>query len=136
VQGTKSKQNICQFFHESRMSEIKGVEPRPNRAKLAEFYGQTNSGKISDAVEVKSEVKSTSISPLNMEADKQTSPFDINSSSFDPELYSQKLIKVYKFLPASTCSLARQSCPVVLTCSLARQLNISKLVRSDMLRLV
>ena len=63
-------------------------ETRPNRARLAEYY------KISDAVEIKGEDKSSSVSPVNMTAEKPvSSPFDINSSSFDPELYSQKLIK-------------------------------------------
>ena len=64
-------------------------ETRPNRARLAEYY------KISDAVEIKGEDKSSSVSPVNLTAAEkpESSPFDINSSSFDPELYSQKLIK-------------------------------------------
>ena len=65
-------------------------EARPNRAKLAQYY------KISDAVlEDKGEDKSSSVSPVNMSAAEKpvSTPFDINSSSFDPELYSQKLIK-------------------------------------------
>ena len=68
-------------------------ENRPTRANLAEYYGTHVSGKISDVVEsVKRVEKSGSASPINMEA-KTSSPYDINSSSFDPELYSQKVIK-------------------------------------------
>lgn len=68
-------------------------ENRPTRANLAEYYGTQVSGKISDVVEsVKRVEKSGSASPINMEA-KTSSPYDINNSSFDPELYSQKVIK-------------------------------------------
>ena len=62
-------------------------ENRPNRAKLAEYY------KISDAVESKSESKSSSVSPVTLPEKPVSSPYDINSASFDPEIYSQKLIK-------------------------------------------
>ena len=62
-------------------------ERRPNRAKLAEYY------KISDAIESKEEDKSTSVSPVVMLEKQSSSPYDINSASFDPEVYSQKLIK-------------------------------------------
>ena len=62
-------------------------ENRPNRAKLAEYY------KISDAVEPKSESKSSSASPVTLPEKPVSSPYDINSASFDPEIYSQKLIK-------------------------------------------
>ena len=71
----------------SKTNVAKMSETRPNRARLAEFY------KISDAVEIKGEDKSSSVSPVNLTEKPESSPFDINSSSFDPELYSQKLIK-------------------------------------------
>ena len=68
-------------------------ENRPTRANLAEYYGTQVSGTISDVVEsVKRVKKSGSTSPINMEA-KTSSPYDINSNSFDPELYSHKVIK-------------------------------------------
>ena len=67
-------------------------DKRPTKAKLAEYYGTQSSGKISDVVEsTKRAEKSESTSPISM--DKISSPYDINSSSFDPELYSQKVIK-------------------------------------------
>ena len=64
------------------------MSERPNRAKLAEYY------KISDAIEPSKGDKSSSVSPVSMVQEKPVnSPYDVNSSSFDPDLYSQKLMK-------------------------------------------
>ncbi len=69
-------------------------EQRPNRQRLAEYYGtaKNESGKISDAIEPKMEDKSSSVSPVNIEK-PVSSPYDVNSSTFDSDIYSQKLIK-------------------------------------------
>ena len=77
-------------------------ELRPNRARLAEYYGaRRDSGKISDAIESKEttrEEKSTSpvsnaSSVPEIKEKPISTPYDVNSSSFDSELYTQKLIK-------------------------------------------
>ena len=77
-------------------------EVRPNRAMLTEYYGvHQDSGKISDAIESKhGQREDKSASPTSTTSSVQeikekpvSSPYDVNSSSFDSELYSQKLIK-------------------------------------------
>ena len=76
---------------------VKMSENRPNRARLAEYYGTQASAKISDAVESsrRSTEQSESTSPVNVMEAKSSSPLDIDSSSFDPELYTQRVIKDY-----------------------------------------
>jgi len=78
-------------------------ESRPNRARLADYYGvRRDSGKISDAIESKSQGQrdEKSASPVSTTSSMQeikekpvNTPYDVNSPSFDSELYSQKVIK-------------------------------------------
>ena len=76
-------------------------EVRPNRAILTEYYGHgvhQGSGKISDAIESKyghrEEMSASPTSTIPEIKEKPvSSPYDVNSSSFDSEFFSQKLIK-------------------------------------------
>lgn len=94
VTSKKVNKQVSSKFGRSKFSLKMSDAARPNRAKLAEFYGpkvSSSSGKISDAVEVGKEgAKSSCANPVVTEV---RSPLDINSPFFDSELYSQKVIK-------------------------------------------